>query len=336
MRRMVLASGLVFTMLLSGTAIAAVQSEKVLGGPRNQYWPSSNGEHLAFSEYHRPIEDAFTSRLGGTGRTRINPNDMEAALGTLMAGTDQVVFQQFRGGRSDLYFYDISTKRRWLVPRPVRTDKWEYWPAGSQEFILFLRYFPGRRDHSELVLYDRVTARQQVLIDDTGSKTIFPGFAGARYVAWTTCGSVTCSISYFDTQTSVTTKLPIADGKAQYAPAIDEATGAIYFIQTPEDKCGRNTTLFTGTIGVDGQMPLAVLPNGIDTGWTLALAPNADSGFQDLYYQRWDCRRRTGDIFRFLSVDDPAPARHIITHRERGSGYGTRPLTMPGAPVIRA
>ena len=175
---MALATALVFTMLLSGTAIAAVRSEKVLGGPRNQYWPSSNGEHLAFSEYRRPIEDAFTSRLGGTGRTRINPNGMEAALGTLMAGTDQVVFQQFRRGRSDLYFYDISTKRRWLVPRPVRTDKWEYWPAGSQEFILFLRHFPGRREHRELVLYNRVTRHQRVLIDDTGGKTIFPGFAG--------------------------------------------------------------------------------------------------------------------------------------------------------------
>ena len=58
MRRMALATALVFTMLLSGTAIAAVRSEKVLGGPRNQYWPSSNGEHLAFSEYRRPIEAA--------------------------------------------------------------------------------------------------------------------------------------------------------------------------------------------------------------------------------------------------------------------------------------
>ena len=175
-----------------------------------------------------------------------------------------------------------------------------------------------------------------MLIDDTGGKTIFPGFAaGLATLHGRRAVSVTCSISYFDTQTSVTTKLPVANGKAQYAPAIDEATGAFYFIETPEDKCGRNATLFTSTIGVDGRTLLAILPNGIDTGWTLALAPNAVSGLQDLYYQRWDCRRRTGDIFRFLSVDDPAPTSNAITHRQRGSGLASADDDAR-RPVVRA
>lgn len=332
MRRMVVASVLAFAMLVGGTATAAVRSEKVIGGPGDQYWPSSNGVHVAFSSYRRPIEDVFVSRLGGTARTRINANDEEATLGTLIAGTDQIVFQQFRRYRSDLYFYDISTRRRWLVPRPVKSDKWEYWPAGSQEFILFLRYFGGRNDHSELLLYDRVTDDLQTLIADIGGKRIFPGFAGARYVAWTTCGGGTCSISYYDSDTDTITKLPPPSGKARYAPAIDEATGAIYFVESHADKCGRNVTLRTTTIGVPGTTALATLPNTIDTGWTLGLTPNSDSGFQDIYYERWDCQRETGDIYRFVSVDEPAPTIARTTRSLGGSGFGTRPLTMPGAP----
>ncbi len=332
MRRVFVASVLAFALLIGGTASAAVRSEKVIGGPGHQYWPSSNGVHVAFSSYRRPIEDVFVSRLGGTARTRVNANDEEATLGTLMAGTDQIVFQQFRRGRSDLYFYDISTKRRWLVPRPVRSDEWEYWPAGSQEFILFLRHFAGRNDHRELLLYDRVADDLQTLIGDTGGKTIFPGYAGARYVAWTTCGGVTCSISYYDSQTDTLTKLPSPNGKARYAPAIDEATGTIYFVESPADRCGRDVTLRRGTIAVPGTTALATLPNTIDTGWTLGLALNADTGYQDLYYERWDCRRETSDVFRFLSVDEPVPTKTGSLRRHGGSGYGSRPMTMPGAP----
>ena len=115
MRRIFVASVLAVSMMVGGTAVAAVRSEKVIGGRGNQYWPTSNGEHVAFTEYRRRVFDIFVSRLGATARTRINANDEQAAIGTLMAGTDQVVFQQFQRNRSDLYFYDISSKRRWLV-----------------------------------------------------------------------------------------------------------------------------------------------------------------------------------------------------------------------------
>ena len=335
MRRMFVASVLAFAMLVGGTAVAAVRSEKVVGGPGNQYWPSSNGQHVAFSELRRHSFNIFVSPLAGTSRTRINANDEQAAVGTLMAGTDQVVFQQFRRHRSDLYFYDISSKRRWLVPRPVKSDKWEYYPAGSQEFILFLRYFGGRNDHSELLLYDRVGDDLRVLISDIGGKTIFPGYAGARYVAWTTCGGGTCSVSYYDTQTDTITKLPPPNGKARYAPAIDEATGAIYFVESAEEGCGRNVSLRMATIGVVGSAALATLPRTIDTGWTLGLTPNAGTGFDDLYYQRYDCRRTTGDVFRFVSVDEPAPMMTDATRGHGGPAFGARPMTMPGAPNRR-
>ena len=76
---------------------------------------------------------------------------MEAALGTLMAGTDQVVFQQFRQRSLRPVTSTTSPRSTMASSSPVQPSKWEYWPAGSQEFILFLRHFPGRREHRELV-----------------------------------------------------------------------------------------------------------------------------------------------------------------------------------------
>lgn len=336
-RRASTAIVLASAMLLTGAANAAVRSEKVVGGPGNQFWPSSNGQHVAFGELRHRRFDVYVSRLGRTTRTRINANDEQAVLGTLVEGTDQVVFQQYRRHRSDLYVYDISSRRRWLVPTPVRSDKWEFWPAASRELILFLRYFGGRREHRELLLYDRLGGDVRVLIGNTGGKTIFPGFAGTRYVAWTTCGAETCSIWYFDTQTDTMEKLPLPDGKAHYAPAIDEAAGAIYFVQSSANGCGRNVTLRRSTIGSASTTALATFPRTMDTGWTLGLTLNEGTGYQDLYYQRYDCGRKSGDVFRFVSVDAPGAATGEAHHLGTGeTTSGSRPPEAGGGTILRS
>ena len=44
-------------------------------------------------------------------------------------------------------------------------------------------------------------------------------------------------------------------------------------------------------------------------GWTLSLTANTMSGFQDLYFERWDCKAKRGDVYAARSVDDPALVR---------------------------
>ena len=331
MRRTTTIAIVAIAMMVGGGAQAGVSSEKVVGGPGEQYWASANDEHVAFAEYRRRRYDVYISQLDGSGRVRVNANDRGATLGTLMAGTDVVLLQQFRQNRSDLYFYDISTKRRWLVPPPVRSAHWEYWPAGSQAYILFMRFYRTGDGRRSLMLYDRVADDVQVLIDDVRRKTVFPSFAGARYVAWTICGAQKCSIEVLDTDAGTTTELPQPRGKSRYAPSIDEASSTIYFVESASDVCGRNVTIRSATLGVDGSTVLASLPRRIDTGWTLGLAPNTATGFDDLYFERWDCRRQAGDVHRLVSVDGPPPASADRPGDRGGSGLGERP-TMPGAP----
>jgi len=153
-------------------------------------------------------------------------------------------------------------------------------------------------------------------------------------VAWTVCGSKTCSVWTFDNDTEAVAQVPMPDGTEQFAPAIDETAGTIYLIRTAANRCGRNATLRRAMIGGSSWEMLATLPRGIDTGWTLSFAPNADTGYQDLFFERWDCDRRKGHVFAFRSVDAPPPT----TVRPAGSGHGvagpgtSRPPLPPGGP----
>jgi len=185
---------------------------------------------------------------------------------------------------------------------------WAYWPVASEDFILFMRA-THRFNTRSLKLYDREANTIRTLIGDIGGKTVFPGFVGSRYAAWTTCGSQACSVSIYDSTTHATTKLPTPATKSSYAPAIDEATDQIYFVRGPADKCGVNITIRVGAVGSDQSTTVAALPKGIDTGWTLSLSSNTGSGFQDLYFERWECKERRGDVYVVRSVDAPALTR---------------------------
>ena len=339
MKKLLAALSLLSIVLATSTASAGgLGVEEIVNHSGTQFWPSSDGEIVAYAGYLQREWDAYVEPIDGHGRTRLNDNNSDGTLGSLVAGTDTVVFQQF-DRRSDLYIHRISTGRTWLMPRPIRSPEWEYWPVASQRFVLFNRAIirNDRVQRRALVLVDREGGPQRILIRDANGKTVFPGYAGERYVAWSVCGSKTCSVWTFDVDTDTVARVPLPDGKAQYAPAIDETAGTIYLIQTPEDRCGVNVQLRRASLGGSNWETLATLPTGIDTGWTLSFAPNLDTGYQDLFFERWDCDRRKGHVFAFRSVDAPSPPPAVPA----GSGpwaagpWSSRPPLPPGAPSSR-
>jgi hypothetical protein len=295
------------TVLVSVDALAGtVAIDAVVAGPGEQYWPSSDGEVVAYTEFRQQRSNAFVHVLGAEGRMRLNEPRTGGALGSVIAGTDLVVFQQWDRA-SDLYYYNLSTGRRSRIPEPVRSPEWEYLPVASERFVLFLRAVINDRRRvvrEKLLLVDRTTDQRVVLVEDLGDhRTLYPGFAGDRYAAWTTCTRTTCAISYFDDTTGTTTQMPLPERKAQYAPAIDESDGTVYYTQSPASRCGVNVMIRRATLGADDAVTIATLPDGIDTGWTLSLAPNSDTASKDIYFERWRCEGTTGDIFALRSVD---------------------------------
>lgn len=317
----------------SVAASAGTSMEKVVGGGGTQYWPSSNGTFVAYSNYFRRDYNALAMNEATGHRVRANARGTSGVLGSFIQGTSQFIFQQY-GDRSDLYFFDVSNRQRTKAPSAVNGIGWVYWPAGSQEHILYMR--ATHRFHTRsLMLFDRSTKTNRKLIDDIGGKTVFPGYVGARYAAWTTCGSEACFVFVYDTTTQTTTKLPTPASKSSYAPVIDEATDQIYFVRSA-DRCGVDVTIRVGALGSDQSTTVATLPRGIDTGWTLSLTSNATSGFQDLYFERWECKDQRGDVWAIRSVDDPGTMRGQDVGPAAAGPYG-HPVerTMPTAGAER-
>jgi len=331
MRRVLIVMMASCTVVMGSTAAhGGASMEKVVGGGGTQYWPSSNGTFVAYSNYFRRDYNALAMNEASGHTLRANARGTSGVLGSFIQGTSEFIFQQY-GDHSDLYFFDVSNRHRSAAPNTVNGVGWAYWPVASEDFILFMRA-THRFNTRSLKLYDRGADTIRTLIGDIGGKTVFPGFVGSRYAAWTTCGSQACSVSIYDSTTHTTTKLPTPATKSSYAPAIDEATDQIYFVRGPADKCGVNITIRVGAVGSDQSTAVATLPRGIDTGWTLSLTANTTSGFQDLYFERWDCKDRRGDVYAIRSVDDPGIMRGRAVG-SAGSGSYEHPVAhrMPTA-----
>jgi hypothetical protein len=338
MRKILLVLTVLSVVVATSTTFAvALTVDQIVDRPGSQYWPSSNGTHLAYEEFLRDRYNAYVEPLSGPGRIRLNEPGASGGLGWLIADTDVVAFQQWWNQRSIIYLHDISTGATTRAPEPVHSPEWEYWPVASQRFMLFNRAIIRHRQvqRRALILVDRITGQQRVLISDLKHKTSFPGFVGDRYAAWTVCGPLMCAIWTYDADTDTFAQNPLPAGTSQYAPAIDEAAGMIYFVQSAEDRCGRNVKVRRAAIGGGGQVVIATLPPGIDTGWTLGLAPNGQTGFQDLYFERWNCQIRMGHIYAFRSVDAPMVPR--VAEGPTGGagvaqGWDARPPLPAGAP----
>ena len=71
------------------------------------------------------------------------------------------------------------------------------------------------------------------------------------------------------------------------------------------DVCGRGVTIRTEPLGSTASTVVTTLPRGIDTGWNTSLTTDVGSGFLDVYFERWDCRRKVSDIYALRSVNAP-------------------------------
>jgi hypothetical protein len=285
-------------------ALADLPLEMVVDGKGEQYKPSGNGTYVAWASSVDRRDTVYVREASSGKPRRVNARGTEGTMGSFIAGTNKLIYQQFTDTRSDLFIFDAASGDRRKAPPAVNEPGWEYWPQASSHFILFMRTVTPFTKHS-LMLYNRVSRTTRRLIADVGGKDVFPGYAGSRYAAWTSCGSKTCSIFVFDASDGSTRKLATPDGSADYAPALDEATGDLYFIRSSANDCGRNVSIRKAALGSPDSLEVATLRDGTDTGWNLSLATDPVTSLHDLYFERWVCSTHQGDIYAVRSVDGP-------------------------------
>ncbi len=307
MRRAAVTVATAVMVLMVSVAHAGMALHKVAGGPGIQYWASSNGEFVAYTDYRKRRGTALIQNLTTGRKTRVAPG--QNFMGSFIPGTDRLVYDHWDGRQDDLYFYDVSSKHRTKAPAKVNSGGDEFLPLGSADHLLFLRNTytkDGSFKNRSLVLFDRGAGRQRLLLRRIRQKQlVLPTFVGSSYAAWTECNRDACRMRYLDIASGDLHTVSNPHGRSQYGLAFDETAHQMYFVRSANGKCGVNVTIRRSSIGgVSTSERIAALPKGVDTGWTLSLAPNPTSMMQDLYFERYDCKHQTGDVYR---VDSVAP-----------------------------
>lgn len=299
------------TLVLSATPAVALTPVEVVGGPRNQYSPSSNGTYVAWTTVtggDSRGRSVYVKELPDGAAERINPIGTAARAAHFVGSSDVVVYTQRRGGHWDIYFYDLASGTRTKAPALVDGATTEEWsPMASDRYILFWRQKYSRAGellNGWLLLYDRVAETMRTLA--TGLGYYFPGSAGATYVSWTTCDLArwvpNCNAHYWS-ESGGAVRLTRPKDRIQYAPVIDETDGTIYFVRAVRHACGEKVTIRRADLGSDTSTVLASLPAGIDTDYVQSVARDTSTGHLDLYFDRYRCEQNTGDIYALRGVD---------------------------------
>ncbi|MGA9160256.1 MAG: hypothetical protein WB297_05255, partial [Actinomycetota bacterium] len=132
--------------VLTSLAIAASDAraatpELLLGRNKvGEYQPVRGDTYLAWQQntrQHPSHYDVFARPMAGGEKFKVNARQTQGANGGIDG--DTLVYQQFKGKRSDLKFFDLGTRTRTSPPAGVNTDQWEYWPSFSGDWLLFAR-----------------------------------------------------------------------------------------------------------------------------------------------------------------------------------------------------
>jgi hypothetical protein len=299
----VLVGGIV--LLWSAIPAVALTPEKVVGGVGTQYWPSSNGTYLAWTNDANDHSNVYVKALPDGTPQRVNPKGTSAAYGSFVGTSNVLVYEEWgSGARGDIFFYDVDTGITTRAPAAVsRPATWDYAPMASDNYIAFVRNKwsrDGRLLSHTLLLYDRLTTTMTTL-EAKVSMDFGSTFVGSTYVVWWTYQK-TSKIHYW-TEADGERVQPTTTGHDQYAGFIDETTGDLYFVRSRSNICGGAITIRRGDLGTTDSTVLTKLPSGIDTDYVISVTLNPGSGHLDLYTLRWNCKRETGDIYALRGVD---------------------------------
>jgi hypothetical protein len=295
-RPLVLAGALALACMSS--AADAAQKIPVLTGKKvGEFQPARDSVYLAWEQNTRAHPNWFNvyARRGAGRKIRVNARGTQGAMGGIQGNS--IVYQQFRGGRSDIKFFNLDTHKRRSPQVYVNTASWEYWPSVSGKWLLF-----GRRNATatmrKVILFNVATLSVRVIDQTTSAKSfISPGQVNGDYVVWHRCRPVpNCNVFRYRISTRLTTRVPNPGNISQHAASVT-SDGTVYFARGGK-RCGSNVRLLRLPPGG----PAAVLHKmrkGRDAGDSFSYTdPN---GINHFYFEINRCGHPAGsDIYRIV------------------------------------
>ena len=286
-------AAVVAVLLLTVPAIGATG---VLTTKAYEFNPAATDTYISWNGISHRHYVVYAKPIGGS-RFRVNPKGTDAWNGSIDGTT--LIYQQYvpSKGRSDIYSFDLSTKTRSKLGSPVSTDRWEYDPAGSGEWVMYGRYF--RNADRKIYIYNTTTLELRTIASTSGNNWLLdPSQVNGNYAVWDRYKfrrhrPVECNVFLYDIAGDTKTKLANPNNRCQYSPGVNPA-GTVFFGRSGFG-CGRNVVL--------RQIPLAGSPTRvvkIRSGHDVQSLYAVDNGdtTTDLYYDPSSCTKAKADIVK--------------------------------------
>jgi hypothetical protein len=292
------------------SAVGLVAPQPVVGGPGEQYDPFVAGSLVGYSTVASKRSHAYVRNTDVGTTVRLDPAGWQGETNGFDPVSGRVLYTQWNADhRGNLYLFDLGGHVRSKLGA-INTPAWEWDGRISTNFLLFLRDRTIRGvPYVEVDLYRRSNGSTRVLKRYRWSLTqdVEAGTVGDRYATWTVCTEDwSCRALLYDAVTRSIRTIPTRNNRRQYAPAVDETNGTVYFTRLGGAHWCRSVNIWRLPLGNLKASPtkIASLPDGVDTGWTSSITPNGSSGTAvDLYIERYLCSGTTGDIYRLRNVD---------------------------------
>jgi hypothetical protein len=307
-RRLIWVIVVALGMIVADTIPAFAVPAKVIGGPGEQYDPFVSGSLVGYTTWASKRSHTYVRDVAASTTVRVDAVGSQGEIGGFDPVTGKVLYTQWDGSHAgDLYFFDLGARTRSKIGG-VNTRTWEWDGRISSSFILFLR------DHringvwyADVVLRRRSNGSTRVIDRYPWSKIkeIDAGTVGDRYATWTVCPKDwSCRAMVYDAGNRSVRTIPTKHGRRQYAPAVDEADGVVYFTRLGGSRWCHSVNVWRLPLRNLRSSPTKIfgLPDGVDTGWTSSLTIDGSTGEVDYYFDRYLCSGG-GDVYRVANVD---------------------------------
>jgi hypothetical protein len=280
---------LVFNLDVSALPLIAVRATRA-----QEAVPSADAEHLAWSQATRRSRGyQLYMQRSGEPKVRVNRPRTQGYSGGFDGET--FVYQEVRGMRSNLQFYDVGDGGRSAPPAGVNTRHWEWHPTVSGDWLLFGRSNGAAR--VDLVLLRNLATGETRRLGRLrwGRRTIAePGQVNGNYAVWYRC-TPACDVFLYDIAAGTTTRIPNPNRRQQYDPSVT-SDGTVYFVRSGRG-CGASVRLVRHPIGGPSKV-LATLGSGRDSFHTYAL--ENDDGTTSLFFDRVRCSTGAFDVLKLI------------------------------------
>src|SRR3954451_2021136 len=203
--------------------VPAMGATGVLTTKAYEFNPAASDTYISWNGISHRHYVVYAKQFGGN-RFRVNPKGTDAWNGSIDGTTPIYQLYVPSKNRSDIYSYDLVTKTRTKIGKPVSTDRWEYQPVGSGDWVMYGRHF--RNADLKICLYNTTTHDLRTIASTSGSAWyLLPFQVNGNYAVWEKAKvrkhrNVGCEVFLYDILNENKTKLATPKNPRHDSPGV--------------------------------------------------------------------------------------------------------------------